>query len=57
MKKFTVFILIVLFLSGCTGTFDKKSSQSENLIQKLHEEDHTVIKMGVGDSSGPRTFE
>ncbi|SMQ80952.1 hypothetical protein SAMN05444673_4055 [Bacillus sp. OV166] len=52
MKKFTFFILIVLFLSGCTGT----TSQSENLIQKLQEEDHTVIEMGVGNSSGPRLF-
>lgn len=56
MKKFTFFILIVLFLSGCTGTIDKKSSQSENLIQKLQEEGHTVIKMRVGNSSGPHLF-
>ena len=56
MKKFTFFIFIVLFLSGCTGTIDKKSTQSENLIQKLQEEGHTVIKTGVGNSSGPPLF-
>ena len=44
MKKFTFFILIVLFLSGCTID---TSHQSENLIQKLQEEGYTVIKMGV----------
>lgn len=47
MKKFTFLILMVLFLSGCTGTNDKKFSQSENLIQKLKEEGHTVIKKQV----------
>lgn len=47
MKKFTFFIFFVLLLSGCTGTIDKKSSQSENLIQKLQEEGHTVVKKQV----------
>lgn len=56
MKKFTFFILIVLFLSGCTVTINKESSQSENLKQKLQEEGHTVINMGVGNSSGPDLF-
>jgi hypothetical protein len=36
-----------LFLSGCASNLDKKSSQSENLIQKLQEEKHTVIKKQV----------
>ena len=56
MKKLTFCIFIVLFLSGCTGTIDKRFTQSENLIQKLQEEGHTVIKMGVGNSSGPQLF-
>jgi hypothetical protein len=47
LKKFTFFILIVLFISGCTGIIDKKSSQSKNLIKKLQEGGHTVIKKQV----------
>lgn len=50
MKNFTFLILISLILFGCTSTMNKKYTQSENLIQKLQEDGHIVMKQQVAKS-------
>ena len=55
-KKIHFFILIVLFLSGCTSNTDKKPTEYQNFIQKLKDAGYTVTKEEDEKNSTPHTF-
>ncbi|MBP0725875.1 membrane lipoprotein lipid attachment site-containing protein [Bacillus sp. RG28] len=56
MKKFIYFILIVVFLSGCTSNTDKKSVEGPKFLQKLKAVGYTINKTEDGKKYTPHTF-